>query len=123
MSGHVVPVKLYVSVFFALIILTLLTTAVAFWDIGTFHTGIRLLDRIPLNTVVALAIAVTKMLLVVLFFMHLKYSPGLTRLVLLAGFFWLAIMLALTLSDELTRGWSPSPGSWSILLPFLKHIF
>jgi cytochrome c oxidase subunit IV len=111
MSGHVVPIKVYVGVFLALIALTLLTTGAASVNLGRW------------NTVVALAIAVTKMILVVLFFMHVKYSPGLTRIVILAGFFWLAILVALTLSDELTRGWTPAPGPWSVLLPFLRTLF
>jgi cytochrome c oxidase subunit 4 len=106
MSGHVVPVKIYIAVFTALIALTLLTTAAAFVDMGR------------MNTVAALAIAVTKMLLVILFFMHVKYSPGLTRIVVLAGFFWLAILVALSLADELTRSWSPVAQPWSVLLPF-----
>ena len=111
MSGHIVPVKTYVGVFAALISLTLLTTGVAYIDMGR------------MNTVVALAIAVAKMLLVILFFMHLKYSPGLIRLVILAGFFWLAVLVAISLADELTRGWSPTPQPWSILVPFLSHFF
>jgi cytochrome c oxidase subunit 4 len=106
MSGHIVPVKVYAAVFGTLVALTLLTTGVAFINLGRF------------NTVVALAIAVTKMLLVILFFMHVKYSPGLTRLVILAGFFWLAILVAMSLADVLTRGWSPEPAPWSKLLPF-----
>jgi cytochrome c oxidase subunit 4 len=106
MSGHVVPQKTYVAVFAALICLTLLTTAAAFADMGR------------MNTVVALAIAVTKTLLVILFFMHVKYSPGLTRIVVVAGFFWLAILVALSLADELTRWWSPPAQPWSVLLPF-----
>jgi len=104
MSEHIVPVRIYVAVFLGLIVLTALTTGVAFIDLGA------------MNTVVALAIAVTKMFLVILFFMHVKYSPGLTRLVILAGFFWLAILVALTLSDELTRNWIAPPASWSVLL-------
>jgi cytochrome c oxidase subunit 4 len=110
MPGHVVPVKVYVGVFLALIALTLLTTGAASIDLGRW------------NTVVALAIAVTKMILVILFFMHVKYSTGLTRIVILAGFFWLAILVALTLSDELTRGWTPAPGPWSVLLPYLPTL-
>jgi len=110
MSGHIVPVRIYLGVFLALLALTALTTAVAFYDLGKW------------NTVAALAIAVTKMLLVILFFMHLKYSSGLTRLILLAGFFWFALLVALTLSDELTRNWTPPPGPWSALLPFLHRL-
>lgn len=111
MSGHIVPVRTYVGIFLALLALTALTTAVAFVDLSRW------------NTVVALAIAVVKMLLVILFFMHVKYSGGLTRVIILAGFFWFAILVALTLSDELTRHWTPSPGPWSTLLPFLHRPF
>jgi len=106
MQGHVVPKKTYFLVFITLIALTALTTAVAFKDLG------------PMNTVAALAIAVCKATLVILFFMHVKYSPGLTRLVIVAAFFWLAILIALTLSDVFTRNWTPNPAGWesSLLL-------
>ena len=98
MAGHhIVPTRSYVLVFLSLIGLTLLTTGVAFIDLG------------PLNTVVALAIAFLKMLLVVLFFMHLKNSSGLTRLVVCAGFFWLALLIAFTLTDYHTRAWNDVP--------------
>jgi len=110
MPGHVVSVRVYAGVFLALLALTGLTTWVSYFDLG------------PMNTVVALAIAVTKMLLVILFFMHVKYSSGLTRLVILAGFFWFAILVALTLSDELTRNWTPSPAPWGILLPLIRGL-
>jgi cytochrome c oxidase subunit IV len=109
--GHIVPVGIYVRIFLGLIVLTGITTAAAYVDLGA------------MNTVVALAIAVVKMLLVVLFFMHVKYSTNLTRLVIIAGFFWLAILVALTLSDELTRHWTPESGAWSALLPILPRFF
>jgi cytochrome c oxidase subunit 4 len=112
MSGHVVPVKMYVGIFFALLCLTGLTTYAAFVDLGA-----------ELNTVVALTIAVAKALLVILFFMHVKYSSGLTKIVILAGFFFLALLVSLTLADELTRSWSPTPTGWSILLPYVRGIF
>ncbi len=115
MSEHIVPVKNYVAVFIALLILTGLTTTVAYIDLG--QTAIGKTHMIDWNTVAALTIAVAKMLLVILFFMHVKYSPGLTRLVITAGFFWLAIMITLTLSDELTRGWTGTPQPWSVMLP------
>jgi len=118
MSEHIVPVKIYVGVFLSLLVLTGLTTTVAFIDLG--QTAIGKIHVIDWNTVAALAIAVVKMMLVVLFFMHVKYSPGLTRLVIVAGFFWLGIMIALTLSDELSRGWSGTPQPWSVLLPFIN---
>lgn len=100
MASHIVPKKTYFLVFAALIALTVTTTGVAFINLG------------PLNTVAALVIAVLKALLVILFFMHARYSGQLTRIVIIAAFFWLAILLALTLSDELTRRWIPSSGSW-----------
>ncbi len=101
MAHRIVSVPVYVTVFALLLLLTGLTTWIAFIDLG------------PMNTVVALVIAVTKMVLVILFFMHVRYSDGLTRIVILAGFFWLAILIALTLSDFLTRHWSPLPSGWS----------
>jgi cytochrome c oxidase subunit 4 len=100
MSGHVVSVKLYVLIFFVLLALTGLTTATAFVDLG------------PLNTVVALAIAGCKMMLVILFFMHVRSSDGLTKIVVAAGFFWLMILISLTMSDFATRDWTPAPAGW-----------
>lgn len=108
---HIVPVRTYLLVFFALMAGTALTTGVAYIDLGRW------------NTVVALAIATTKMLLVVLFFMHVKYASGLTRIAILAGFFWLAIMIALSCSDELTRVWEINPTGWGgMIVPFLRHL-
>jgi cytochrome c oxidase subunit 4 len=100
MSGHIVPLRLYVFIFAALIVLTGVTTAAAFFDLGRG------------NTIVALTIAATKMMLVLLYFMHLRYSHGLTRIVVLASFIFLAILIGLTMSDILTRGWTPSPNGW-----------
>jgi cytochrome c oxidase subunit 4 len=93
MSEHIVPKSTYYLIFAALMIGTAITVGVAFIDLGV------------LNTVVALAIACTKATLVVLFFMHVKYSTRLTWAVVAGSVFWLGIMLALTLSDYLTRGW------------------
>jgi cytochrome c oxidase subunit 4 len=127
MSGHVVPVKTYLGIFVALLALTALTTAVAFVDFDKLHTGIHLIDMIPLNTVVALAIAIVKMLLVILFFMHVKYSSGLTKVVVMAGFLFLAILVSFTLADELSRSWTPEAGAWNTalptILPLLRGLF
>jgi cytochrome c oxidase subunit 4 len=98
MTGHVDSVKTYVGVLISLLILTFVTTAVARVDLG------------PFSVVVALVIAVCKMLLVSLFFMHLRHSNQLTKLVVLGGLLWLGILLSLTLSDFLTRGWIGVPG-------------
>jgi len=93
MSEHVVPVKVYVAVFVTLLVMTAATTAISGIDLG------------PWNTVVALGIAVFKASLVVLFFMHARYSPRLTHMVILAGVFWLALLILITFSDFASRGW------------------
>jgi cytochrome c oxidase subunit 4 len=94
---------------------TALTTWIAYIDLGRW------------NTVVALTIAVIKMVLVVLFFMHVKYATGLTRVVILAGFFWLGIMITLSSADELTRTWEIVPQSWlehtNMIIPFVSRLF
>jgi len=91
MSEHVTSRKVYFAVFAALMVLTAATVIVANFDLGWA------------NDVVALGIAVTKALLVLWFFMHLRYSTRVTVLTALAGFFWLAILISLTLNDYLTR--------------------
>jgi cytochrome c oxidase subunit IV len=100
MSEHVIAKRVYFGVFAALISLTILTTAAAYVDLGA------------MNTVVALVIAVCKGSLVVLFFMHLKYQPGLTRVTLLAALLWLVILIGITMSDVFTRHWSPTGQPW-----------
>jgi len=94
-AQHVVPRKVYFAVFAALMVFTATTTAISFLDLG------------PWNTVVALGIAFLKATLVVLFFMHVKYSPRLTQVTIAGGLFWLAILIVITLSDFMTRGWLP----------------
>ena len=84
---HIVPVSIYIAVFLALLALTALTIWVATIDFGV------------LNTVVALGIAVLKATLVVLFFMHVKYGPGLTKLLVIASFAWLGLLIVGTLHD------------------------
>lgn len=94
MSEHVVSLKIYILVFTALMVLTGATIAVATLNLG------------PLNTVAALAIAFTKALLVVLFFMHVRYSSRLTQVVVGLGLLWLVILIVLVMGDYLTRpGW------------------
>ena len=93
MSAHVVPLKTYYAIFGALLAGTGVTVWVAFLDLG------------PLNTVVAMTIAVIKALLVVLYFMHVKYSSRLTWLFAAAGFVWLVLMIGLTIADFDSRGW------------------
>jgi cytochrome c oxidase subunit 4 len=95
MSAHVAPKRLYFTVFIALIIGTVLTAAVSYIDLGAF------------NNVVMLAIACTKASLVILFFMHARWSTRLTWIVIGSGIFWLMILFTLGMSDYLSRGWVP----------------
>jgi cytochrome c oxidase subunit IV len=114
-TEHIVPVSTYILVFLALMVGTALTTWIAYIDLGKW------------NTVVALVIAFTKMLLVVLFFMHVKYATGLTRVIIIAGFFWLGIMITLSCTDELTRTWEIVPQSWlpttNMIIPMISRLF
>lgn len=101
MSGnHVVPIKTYVLIFLALMAGTALTVGVAYINLGR------------MNTVAALAIAVTKMMLVILFFMHVWHSTQLTKIVVAGAFLWLGLLIVITNSDYLTRAWIPDPQSW-----------
>jgi cytochrome c oxidase subunit IV len=90
---HVVPTKIYYAIFATLMVLTGVTVAVAYIDLGR------------LNTVAAIAIACFKALIVVLYFMHVKYSTRLIKLTVIAGLYWMGIIFALTLGDYLTRAW------------------
>jgi cytochrome c oxidase subunit IV len=91
MSEPITPTRTYYTVFAALIALTLLTVGVSFVDMGNWHTTVGVL------------IGVVKATLVALFFMHLLHSSRLSWLAVLAGLFWLGILMALTLSDYLSR--------------------
>ena len=104
MSEHIVSPKVYIVIFSSLMVGTGLTVWAAFQNFGLF------------NIVIALAIATMKATLVVLYFMHARYSPKRTQLVIVCSVFWLAIMLALTLSDYSTRSprqslLAPTPSS------------
>lgn len=91
-SEHVVPLKTNVAVWLALLVLTGVTTGIAFIDLG------------PLNTIVALVIATCKALLVVLIFMHVKYaSDKLVKVVVISAVFFLLLLLGLSLADYSTR--------------------
>jgi len=90
--SHPTP-RLYVLIISILVMLTIATWRIAFVDLGIF------------NPVVALTIAVIKAVLVILFFMHVYYSSKLTKVTVGAGFFWLLILITLSLLDYLSRNW------------------
>ena len=95
MSGHhIVPVRVYLGIFTALCVLTVITVVAAQFDFG------------PLNNLVAMGIAITKATLVVLYFMHARYSGKLTAIVIGASAAFLFILVFLTLTDYVSRSWS-----------------
>ncbi len=103
---HIVSPMIYLAILGALLLATGLTVWASFIDLGEWHIapGITLFW----NPVVALAIACTKGMLVVLFFMHVKYSTKLTKLTVIAGFFVFLALIGMTLSDYFSRAW----GRW-----------
>jgi cytochrome c oxidase subunit 4 len=94
MSEHIVPVRVYITIFLVLLVGTALTVAAAFIDFPW-----------RLNTIVALTIATVKATFVVLYFMHVRYSTRLVWVIIVAALFWMAILFAFTLADYFTRGW------------------
>ena len=100
MSSHIVPVKTYAAIFASLLALTGLTVAVSFVELGEW------------NVIIALLIALAKASLVAWVFMNVRYSTTLTRLFVIAGVLWLAIMLLMTFSDYATRSWTYQGQPW-----------
>jgi cytochrome c oxidase subunit 4 len=98
---HVLPVRTYLVIFAILMVLLFLTVAVAFINLG------------PFNIVVAMTIAIVKATLVVLYFMHVKYSSRLTQVYVVAAFLWLGIMFVFTFADYSTREWTPNSRGWT----------
>jgi cytochrome c oxidase subunit 4 len=95
MSEHAHPtVKTFVTVWAALLVLTALTVFVSTLELG------------PFNAIVALTIATVKALLVLLFFMELRYSTALTKVAVTAAIFFFCLLVGLTLTDYMTRGWT-----------------
>lgn len=101
---HVIPVPVYLAVFLALLVLTALTVWVAMLDLGEWNA---------LHTPLALGIATVKGVLVVLYFMHVRYAVRLTWVFIAAGLLWLAILVGITMADYVGRDWLGVPGGWS----------
>jgi cytochrome c oxidase subunit 4 len=100
MAQHIVARRIYYGIFTALLVLTLLTVGVAFIDLG------------PLNPILAMTIAVAKALLVILFFMHVRYSSHLIWIYAAVGVIWLGHLIIFTMADYLSRGWTPISRGW-----------
>ena len=94
MSEHIVSVRVYITIFLVLLVGTALTVIAAYIDFPW-----------RFNTIVALTIATVKATFVVLYFMHVRYSTRLVWVIVIAAFFWMAILFAFTLADYFTRGW------------------
>jgi cytochrome c oxidase subunit 4 len=109
MSEHIVSPKIYIFIFASLMLGTGITVWAAFQNFRQY------------NIVIALAIATIKATLVVLYFMHARYSPKRTQLVIVCSIFWLAIMLGLTLSDYDTRPHEMQPGEGRLVQPTPAH--
>lgn len=92
----IVSPVVYVVILFALLVGTGLTVWASYVDLGLW------------NPIIALAIACTKATLVVLFFMHVKYSTKLTKLTVGAGIFMFLTLVSMTLADYISRAW----GNW-----------
>ena len=97
-TSRIISTRTYLMVFAVLLVLTAITISLAFVPLGLWSTP------------VALGIAATKALLIVTFFMHLRYGTATSRLAAGVGLLWLSILLAGTLDDVITRGWLPIPG-------------
>ena len=93
-GDHIVSPKIYVAIWLILLVFTVITVWAAFQHFGVF------------NPIIALAIACTKATLVILFFMHVKYSPKMIALVIGCGLFFLSILMVLTCADYLSRHWA-----------------
>jgi len=100
MSEHIIPRKVYFTIFGALMVLLAVTVGIAYIHLG------------ELNVIAAMTIAVTKAVLIILYFMHVRYSSRLSWVWVVSGFFWLIIMFTLTFSDYFTRDWLPVPTGW-----------
>jgi cytochrome c oxidase subunit 4 len=98
MPDHSTSTATYYVVFALLLVLTGITVGVALVDLG------------PVNNVAAVGIAVIKASLVLVYFMHLRFTSRLTWVFAGAGFFWLIVLITFTMSDELTRNWLGVPG-------------
>ena len=106
MEHHTVSPMIYLAILGALLVGTAITVWASYIDLGEWHITQRL--TVFWNPVVALAIACSKAVLVVLFFMHVKYSTKLTKLTVISGFFVFLALIGMTLSDYVTRAW----GRW-----------
>jgi cytochrome c oxidase subunit IV len=100
MSEHIVAPITYVAVWAGLLVLLAATIILAYVPLG------------PVHVVISTSIAFAKAILIVLFFMHVKYKQRLIAVFVCAGFFWLAIMFTLSLTDYMTRSWLPHPTEW-----------
>lgn len=106
-THHIIEPIVYIKVFSILVVLFLATLGVALFDLS------KHLNWGPANIVVAMVIATAKAGVIVLYFMHVKYSSRLTQVFAVSATLWLMLMFAFTFADYFTRSWIPQPGSWT----------
>ena len=106
-THHIIEPIVYLKVFSILVILFLATLGVALFDLS------KHLHWAPANLVIALTIAMAKAAVIVMYFMHVKYSSRLTQVFAVSAMLWLMLMFAFTFADYFTRSWIPQPGSWT----------
>jgi cytochrome c oxidase subunit IV len=106
-AHHIVPLSVYYRVFAALMVLLVITLFAAYFDLA-YIWG-------PLNIVIAMTIAVVKAVLIVLYFMHVRYSSKITWFFAGASVIWLIILFTFALCDYFSRGWMPGP--WQLTIP------
>ena len=97
-TSHILPKSTYYAVYAALMVMLLATVGAAYVDLG------------PFNFLLTMIIAVVKAVLIALIFMHVRYSERLVWIFACAAFFWLAILIGMSLNDYFTRGWLNIPG-------------
>jgi len=107
-SHHIIPVGVYMKVFGALMVLLVVTVLAAMEDFSVrLHWG-------PANIVIAMAIAIVKAALVILFFMHVRYSSRLTQFFAAIAFLFLGVMFFFTFGDYMSRNWIPQVSAFNI---------
>lgn len=106
-THHIIEPYVYYRVFAVLMVLFVATVAVAFFDLSA------MMNWPPANIIVALAIAIAKVAVIVIYFMHLKFSSRITRVFAVAALFWLTLLFGISFADYFTRDWIPQPGTWT----------
>lgn len=105
---HVVPVSTYIKVIISLMVLLIITLAAAAVDFSQYGPALA-----PLNIIIAMTIAVVKAVIIILYFMHVRYSSKLVWVFAFAAFYWVVILFVMTLTDYMSRYMTQYPGQYT----------